>query len=253
MVHKAGALDGAAVPAVLESAMVLRGGCVGKTPVIVEPTCLSEGQLLFCQVGKVTPWLCMFSTGCSSGTRPLTSTGFADLLRTQLRQHSLRRAMAVEGTDSVSSLGFDEEDGAESQASPVKAGRKRKAAALLEAEVVEFEVPLTFGSSEKFKVQVLNRQLRDSIWLRCDLSHMDWLRAYILSEIKAGFAQDKSQNHKNEHMSNVYWCSAASSWRVRFGKADIKNFYVPRKPAVTYKERVAATKALAEEHALQSV
>ena len=148
MVHKAGAVDGAVVPAVLESAMVLRGGLVGKTAVIVEPTCLSDGQLLFCQVGKVTPWLCLFSTGCSSGTMPFTSIGFADMLRTKLRQHSLRRAMAVEGIASVSPLGFDEEDGADSQASPAKAGRKRKAEALLEAEVVEFEVPLTFGSSE---------------------------------------------------------------------------------------------------------
>ena len=82
---------------------------------------------------------------------------------------------------------------------------------------------------------------------------MDWLRAYIMSEINAGCAQEQSQNHKNENMSNVYWCTAASSWRVRFGKADINNFYVPRKPAGTYKERVAATKALAEEHATQSV
>jgi hypothetical protein len=253
MVRQAATLDGASVPAVMEQAIVLRGGSVGKTAVIVEPTCMSEGQLLFCQVGKVTPWLCLFATGASSGTRPLTSTGFADMLRTQLRQHSLRRVMGAEGTGSVSSLGFDDEGDFGSTVTPTKVGKKRKAEALLEAEVVEFEVPVTFGSSETVSVQVLNRQLRDSIWLRCDLPHMEWLRAYILSEIKASIAQEKSQNHKSEHLSNVYWCSAASSWRVRFGKADIKNFYVPRKPPETYKNRVAATKAFAEEHALQSV
>ncbi len=118
MVHKAGALDGAAVPAVLESAMVLRGGFVGKTPVIVEPTCLSEGQLLFCQVGKVTPWLCLLQFG--------DQAGFADMLRTKLRQNALRRAMALEGTGSVSSLGFDEEDDADSQATHHGCGNVRK-------------------------------------------------------------------------------------------------------------------------------
>ncbi len=57
----------------------------------------------------------------------------------------------------------------------------------------------------------------------------------------------KDNDRDGQSMRRVYWCTAASSWRVNLGKGQVKSFYVARSPANTYKDRVSETQQQAIE------
>lgn len=244
------------VPAVVMPAVVVNGGSASAS-VIVEPTrTLADGSI-FCAISKGSSWLCMLTCGVAAGKRPLVNCSFTDMLKDKLRAKMLTATVSGAGGDSVASLGLDDDDevdthafdGARQYSRPSKRKRLQlNAFRCVGNDIVQLDVLAEVGSDEVVKVDVLNNHLKDSIWLRCDTFHIEWLRKYIRSEIGVHVSKPV-RNVSSAEPNRVFWCSAASSWRVSCGPGmKLKNFYVARSPADTYTERVRAAHAKAKEY-----
>ena len=235
MPRRAGVLKGLPdgdAPIFIENRPVVSGGSLAK-PIVVEPV-EQEGQDVFCKVSNTTQWFTLFVTGCPFSKRPLAASTWTTLVRDKLREHDLRAALRP---SAVADLGMDDDD-PQTTATDSRSKRKRRKQSQMSNPIVELEVPIQKHSMETQKIQVLNRNLKDAVWLKLDSSNLTWARNYVRSELDLSTHKDQgARADRKEGVTEVAkWCSRASCWRVNF-QGRVRNVFVARTPEETFTSR----------------
>ena len=224
---------------------VLAGGCLAK-PIVVEP--IEEiGDETYCKVTNNTTWFTLFVCGCVPTARVMTSLTWMSLIRQKLREHELRGVMKA---GAVADLGMDDDE-CDTENRHTRSAHKRRKAARISDPVVEVEMPTLPQSEDFVSIRVLNKNLRDGVWLKCDTATLSWARSYVRSELElssmldkqASGTRDAADAEEVQEMESeaAKWCSRASCWRIK-RKGQTRNFYVARTPEETFQSRSSAAK-----------
>lgn len=259
------------LPTVISKGWLLSGGSLKKSAIVDDVLELSHDQL-FVRVRKESKWVSEFVTGEAWGNHPLKGTKVFELILQKLQKALLQQEMvkvkASESNNAVIGLGLDDEAD-EAQHSLAKR-RKTAAKHTGKDKFVEIQMPVEPDSTEMVAVKVLSKLLKDAIWLELKDDTLSWLRRYMRAELasmvqektekkeqgnKKKAAKDEAQAVKDQSMEvEPYWCSAASSWRVKTLPGNSpKTYYVARRPEETFLERCQAMKQLAKDRALEEM
>ena len=220
-------------PISIQTLPVLSGGCLAK-PQVVEPV-EEVDDTLFCKVSKTTPWFTFFVTGCPFSQRPLSTSGLTELIHDKLREHELRLTMRGQA---VSSLGLDDEQEDEPNQRFSRLARKRRRISKVAEPIVTLQLPIGKQSADTKDIQILNKSMKDAVWLKLDEATLSWARDYVRSELDLLTHKDQgARADRKEGVTEVAkWCSSASCWRVNF-QGQVRNVFVARTPEETFTSR----------------
>lgn len=173
--------DAAEVGVILEKAWVVRHAKTRESCVL-EPTMQTDTGELFVKVSKQLRWMAWFVVGESASKRQMAGAKCTEMIHAEMRAEALRRAHVGDARDRVASLGFDDDDDDDDQ--PVgkceaadglrpgcasgSARRKRRRMQAGLGEVLELHLPRRVGGQERTVVKVLNRPLKDAVWMKLD-------------------------------------------------------------------------------------
>ena len=255
--------------ATLEQAWILRPA-PGVPPAIVEPVTRSSDGELFCKVSKTLRWVSWWTVGATTSKRPMAGSHFTDVIhaamaRDILEAHRDAPDGIAQAPDAIADLGLDDDadsgDGAhdkilevssaDSGAGPSAADaagtgsrkdRKRKRQHRQQKEVLVLTVPRAKTGDGTMELRVLNKHMKEAVWIKLDSAHLEWLRHYVRSELVEG-PTNVAKDAADPAQKAPFWCSAASCWRIKWrdahGQFRTRNFYVARKPAETFAQRAA--------------
>lgn len=224
-----------------------------------EPMILSELQLCsdghpYVKVHKKAKWLCLMVTGRSVNTRPLSFTTVLDELRKKGNAAEEIAAAASIPLRGLAALGLD--DCLDDKQAEKKAGHRKR---LLPGAKnwATVSMPVQPGATQMRSLNVLRKSDNEAAWMQLSAENLTWLHDFLRQEIlQASAARSTTTEPEDteplENKGNIWWCSAASCWRVAAKvswttvtqRADV---YVPRHPPDTFEQRVIEAKNSAKE------
>ena len=243
----------AATPIKVRQLPVVFGGHLSEPMILSELELCCDGHT-YVKVHKKAKWLCQMVTGRVVNTRPLASTTVLDELRKKVNAAEEVAAPAPLPLRGLSALGLD--DNIEEQRAEKKTGhRKRPLPGMKNWETVS--MPVQPGATQMRSLNLLRKSDNEAAWMQLTAENLTWLHDFLRQEIlQASAARSTTTEPEDtepvEDKGNIWWCSAASCWRVAAKvswttvtqRADV---YVPRQPSDTFEQRVIEAKKTAKE------
>jgi len=220
-----------------------------KAPLVIDDTTNDNAGRSFAKLSKQSKWLCEFITGLPWAKRPLASAKFDTIVHEELRKEALRcdiilGQQAVHDENDAEFFSFGDSVSKRKQ-------RQNRAVNKLSMECIDLMLPVEPGSAEMQTITFLNKTAKDCAWILVDETSLAWVERYVRAELlqlsaahmqRALHTADVSENSGGERQV-AHWCSAAGQWRVRCrmgGQWHVETFFVARRPAATFKDRLQA-------------